>query len=130
MTLFEARKELGGVMRWGIPEYRLPKQVLKKEIQRVLRLGVKTKTGVRVGKDIPFEELSGYDAVFLSPGAQESARLGIEGEGLKQVLKGGDFLDRVNSEGEGFSGKRDSLSSVAATRPWMWHGLRCVWVPV
>ena len=105
VTLFEARKELGGVMRWGIPAYRLPKQVLKKEIQRVLRLGVKTKTGVRVGKDIPFEKLGGFDAVFLSPGAQESALLGIEGEGLKQILKGGDFLDRINSNGKVAPGK-------------------------
>ncbi|MEI9477074.1 MAG: NAD(P)-binding protein [Deltaproteobacteria bacterium] len=105
VTLFEAKKELGGVMRWGIPEYRLPKQILKKEIQRVLRLGIKTKTGVRVGKDIPFEEVSRYDAAFLSPGAQESVRLGIEGEGLKQVLKGGDFLDRINSKGKATPGK-------------------------
>jgi NADPH-dependent glutamate synthase beta subunit-like oxidoreductase len=105
VTLFEARKELGGVMRWGIPAYRLPKQVLKKEIQRVLRLGIKTKTGVRVGKDISIEELNGFDAVFLSPGAQESALLGIEGEGLKQVLKGGDFLDRINSNGKVAPGK-------------------------
>jgi NADPH-dependent glutamate synthase beta subunit-like oxidoreductase len=105
VTLFEAKKELGGVMRWGIPAYRLPKQVLKKEIQRVLRLGVKTKTGIRVGKDLPFEELEGYDAVFLSPGAQESALLGIEGEGLEQVLKGGDFLGRINAEGKVAPGK-------------------------
>ena len=97
VTLFEARKELGGVMRWGIPEYRLSKGVLNKEIRRILRLGIKTKTGVKVGRDIKFEELNQYDAVFLSPGAQESVRLGIEGEGLKQVLKGRDFLERINS---------------------------------
>ena len=105
VTLFEARKELGGVMRWGIPAYRLPKRVLKKEIQRILRLGIKTRTGVRVGKDVSLEELNEYDAVFLSPGAQESALLGIEGEGLKQVLKGGDFLDRINSNGKVAPGK-------------------------
>ena len=97
VTLFEAKKELGGVMRWGIPEYRLPKQVLKKEIQRILRLGIKTKTGVRVGKDISFEELNRYDAIFLSPGAQESVRLRTEGEELKQVWRGGEFLERINS---------------------------------
>ena len=97
VTLFEARKELGGVMRWGIPEYRLSKEALNKEIRRILRLGIKTKTGIKVGKDIKFEELNQYDAVFLSPGAQESVRLGIEGEGLKQVWKGRDFLERINS---------------------------------
>ena len=97
VTLFEARKELGGVMRWGIPEYRLPKSILKKEIKRILQLSVEAKTGVRVGKEISFEELDLFDAVFLSPGAGASSSLGIEGEDLKKVWRGRDFLDRVNS---------------------------------
>ena len=97
VTLFEARKELGGVMRWGIPEYRLPKSILKKEIKRILQLSIDVKTGVRVGKEISFEELDRFDAVFLSPGAGLSLSLGIEGEDLKKVWRGGDFLDRINS---------------------------------
>ncbi len=97
VTLFEAQKELGGVMRWGIPEYRLPKSILKKEIQRILNLSIDVKTGAKVGKDIPFEELNQFDAVFLSPGAGLSTPLGIEGEGLKSVRQGGDFLEKVNS---------------------------------
>jgi len=97
VTLFEARKELGGVMRWGIPEYRLPKSILKKEIKRILQLSIDVKTGVRVGKEIFFEELDRFDAVFLSPGAGLSLSLGIEGEDLKKVWRGGDFLDRINS---------------------------------
>ena len=101
VTLFEARKELGGVMRWGIPEYRLPKSILKKEIKRILRLSIDVKTGVRVGEGISLEELDRFDAVFLSPGAGLSSSLGIEGEDLKNVWRGGDFLDRINS-GEKF----------------------------
>jgi len=101
VTLFEARKELGGVMRWGIPEYRLPKSILKKEIKRILRLSIDVKTGVRVGEGISLEELDRFDAVFLSPGAGLSSSLGIEGEDLKKVWRGGDFLDRINS-GEKF----------------------------
>ena len=97
VTLFEAKEELGGVMRWGIPEYRLPKSVLKKEIKRILRLSIDVRTGVTVGKDFPLEELNRFEAVFLSPGAGLSLPLDIEGEDLKKVWKGGDFLERINS---------------------------------
>jgi NADPH-dependent glutamate synthase beta subunit-like oxidoreductase len=98
VTIFEAKKEPGGVMRWGIPGYRLPKSVLKKEIQRILNLPVQIKTRVNVGKDISFDELACFDAVFLSPGASLNRPLLIEGEDLKQVWKGGDFLERINSK--------------------------------
>ena len=96
-TIFEARKEPGGVMRWGIPGYRLPKSVLKKEIQRILSLPIQMKTDVNVGKDISLDEMNRYDAVFLSPGARLNAPLSIEGEGLKRIWRGGDFLERINS---------------------------------
>jgi NADPH-dependent glutamate synthase beta subunit-like oxidoreductase/Pyruvate/2-oxoacid:ferredoxin oxidoreductase delta subunit len=98
VTIFEAKKELGGVMRWGIPEYRLSKSILKKEIKRILNLPIQIKTNVNVGKDISFEELNRFDAVFLSPGAGENIPLSIEGEDLKRVLRGGDFLERINSQ--------------------------------
>jgi len=97
VTLFEAKKELGGVMRWGIPEYRLPKSVLRKEIQRILALGIEVRKGVEVGKDIPFDELNRFDAVFLSPGAAAGISLGIAGEEIKKVWRGEDFLNRINS---------------------------------
>jgi NADPH-dependent glutamate synthase beta subunit-like oxidoreductase len=97
VTVFEARKEAGGVMRWGIPEYRLPKSILKKEIQRILNLGVEIRTGTRVGTDLPFSELMGFDAVFLSPGAEKNLPLKIEGEELKGVWEGREFLGRINS---------------------------------
>ena len=79
VTLFEARKELGGLMRWGIPGYRLPRSVVRAEIERILRLSVDVRTGVRVGKDVSLRELEKFDAIFLSPGA-----------GLSKALKIGD----------------------------------------
>ena len=94
-------------MRWGIPEYRLPKSVLKKEIQRILNLPIQMKTNVNVGKDISFDEMNRFDAVFLSPGARLNAPLSIEGEDLKRVWKGGDFLERINSKEKVTLGKRD-----------------------
>jgi len=96
--IFESQKEPGGVMRWGLPGYRLPKSVLKKEIQRILNLPIQIKTNVNVGEDISMDELTRFDAVFLSPGARLNAPLSIEGGDLKRVWKGGDFLERINSK--------------------------------
>ncbi len=98
VTIFEAKREPGGIMRWGIPEYRLPKSVLKREIKRVLNLPIEMKTGITLGKDLSFDGLSRFDAVFLSPGAGMNAPLSIKGEDLIRVWKGGDFLERVNSK--------------------------------
>ncbi len=98
VTLFEAQKEPGGVMRWGIPEYRLPKSILRKEIQRILSLPIEMRTGVRVGEDIPFDELDQFDAIFLSPGAGINAPLFMRGGDSERVWKGGEFLERINSK--------------------------------
>ncbi len=97
-TIFEAQKEPGGVMRWGIPEYRLPKSILRKEIQRILSLPIEMRTGVRVGKDILFDELDPFDAIFLSPGAGMNAPLFMKGGDSERVWKGGEFLERINSK--------------------------------
>jgi NADPH-dependent glutamate synthase beta subunit-like oxidoreductase len=104
-TILESQKEPGGVMRWGIPGYRLPKSVVRKEIQRILSLPVQIKTNVNVGKDISFDELRRFDAVFLSPGARLNAPLFIEGEDLKRVWMGGDFLERIHSRDKVTLGK-------------------------
>jgi NADPH-dependent glutamate synthase beta subunit-like oxidoreductase len=97
VTLFEGEREPGGVMRWGIPRYRLPKAVLRKEIQRILSLPIEMKTGIKVGKSIPFDQLSPFDAIFLSPGAGINVPLSIQGEGLRPIWRGGEFLKRINS---------------------------------
>jgi NADPH-dependent glutamate synthase beta subunit-like oxidoreductase len=96
-TVFEAKSEPGGVMRWGIPQFRLPKTVLKREIRRILSLPIELKTGCRVGRDITFDTLDPFDAVFLSPGAELNALLSIEGEDLPGVWHGGQFLESINS---------------------------------
>ena len=96
-TVFEAKSEPGGVMRWGIPEFRLPKKILKREVKRILALPIKLKTGCRVGRDITFDELDKFDAVFLSPGAELNALLSVEGEELAGVWNGGKFLECLNS---------------------------------
>lgn len=97
VRIFEATQEPGGVLRWGIPEYRLPKSVLKREIRRISELGVEIKTGVKVGEGLSLKALRQYDAIFLSPGAGQSLPLGIKGENLKRVWRGIDFLNWINS---------------------------------
>jgi len=105
VTIFEAEKEPGGIMRWGIPEYRLPKSVLKREIQRIFNFPIELKTSIHVGNDVSFRELTRFDAVFLSPGAGMNVPLSIEGEDLNRVWKGGDFLERINSKEKVTSGR-------------------------
>jgi len=107
VLIFEALPEPGGMLRYGIPEYRLPKHILGQEIAYIERLGVEIRSGVKVGDDIGLEELrSSYDAVFISVGAQESLKLGIPGENTPGVIHGIDFLRNINM-GQGISlGKR------------------------
>ncbi len=96
VTIYEAQQKLGGMLRWGIPDYRLPQDILDFEINEIIRLGVEVHTGVWVGKDIPFEEIrSKYDAVYLSLGAQLGSEAHIKGEEHPGVMTGVEFLDSV-----------------------------------
>jgi NADPH-dependent glutamate synthase beta subunit-like oxidoreductase len=99
VTIFEALPEPGGMLRKCIPEYRLPKQVLANEIQFIKDLGVKIRTGVKVGKDLAFTDLwkEGYLAIFVGVGVHKSQKLKIEGGDLKGVIHALDFLWAVNS---------------------------------
>ncbi len=97
VTIIEALPELGGMLRWGIPEYRLPRDLLDKELGIIEKLGVEVKLNTRIGETITLNDLiDGYDAVFLAIGAQKSARLQMDGEDLKGVYHGIDFLRKVN----------------------------------
>ncbi len=100
-TIFEAREALGGMLRYGIPSYRLPREVLDWEIEGILSLGVAVKTGVQWGRDFTLTELErdGFDAVFVAIGAWATRKLGIEGEGLKGVECGIDFLEQMAHPG-------------------------------
>jgi heterodisulfide reductase subunit A len=97
ITIFEALPEPGGMLRYAIPEYRLPKEVLKKEIQYIKRLGVEIQAGIRVGKDISLSEIkNNHQAVFIATGAHGGIRLGAEGEESAGVMVGIQFLRAVN----------------------------------
>ena len=94
VTMFERRPAPGGMLRYGIPEYRLPKNVLDGEIDLLFKLGVKILYETEFGKDVTLESLrqNGYSAVFLAIGAQRSTDLRIEGERSPGVVSGIDFL--------------------------------------
>ncbi|MGD9411719.1 MAG: FAD-dependent oxidoreductase [Desulfobacterales bacterium] len=103
VNIFEAMPKLGGMLRYGIPEYRLPKEVLDWEIQSILDLGVDYHTNVKFGYDFDLSSLvaSGFDAIFMGIGAWKDASLRVEGEDLKGCYTGIDFLSRL-AEGETF----------------------------
>ena len=96
VTIVDAMPQMGGMLRYGIPEYRLPKKVLDEEIAEIASLGVEMKNNYRIGVDATFEEFkSKYDAVVLAIGAWESMPVGCPGEELEGVMGGIDFLQRV-----------------------------------
>jgi NADPH-dependent glutamate synthase beta subunit-like oxidoreductase len=96
VTVFESREKPGGMMRYGIPSYRLPEDVLDKEIDRVLGIGIALVTGKELGKDLDLKALQDeYDSVFLGTGLRESRRIELEGSDSGDVLWGVDFLSEV-----------------------------------
>ena len=95
VTILEAHSDLGGMLRVGIPQYRLPREVLDIELQRLTHMGVEIRTNTRVvSLDLLFE--LGYKAIFITIGAHQSLRLGIEGEESPGVIDGATFLREVN----------------------------------
>jgi len=100
VTVFESMPKAGGMLRYGIPRYRLPQEVLDAEIARILELGVELKCDCAIGKDVPLEQLrQQYRAVFVGIGAQLGIKLKIAGEDAPNVFSGTEFLNRV-SRGE------------------------------
>lgn len=98
VTIFEALHLAGGVLVYGIPEFRLPKSIVAKEVETLKKLGVEVETNVVVGKTITVDELfeEGYEAVFVGSGAGLPRFMGIRGEGLKGVYSANEFLTRAN----------------------------------
>ena len=98
VTVFEALHLAGGVLAYGIPEFRLPKSIVQKEIDTLKALGVKIETNVVIGKSITIDELleDGYEAVFIGTGAGLPKFMGIPGESLKGVYSANEFLTRIN----------------------------------
>jgi NADPH-dependent glutamate synthase beta subunit-like oxidoreductase/formate hydrogenlyase subunit 6/NADH:ubiquinone oxidoreductase subunit I len=98
VTIFEALSEAGGMLRWGIPSYRLPRHILDGEIRDILALGVELKCNARIGKEISLEELERqFDAIFLAVGAQQSTLLGIPGEDAEGCLGAVEMLRACHS---------------------------------
>ena len=97
VTVFEAMKEPGGMLRYGIPKYRLPRNILNREIERIESFGVKIQTGKRFGRDLGLEELKSYGAVFLATGSWAEQKPKLPGDDLRGVWHGLSFLGEVNS---------------------------------
>jgi NADPH-dependent glutamate synthase beta subunit-like oxidoreductase len=112
VTVFEARPKPGGMMRYGIPYYRLPEDVLDKEINQVLSTGIELKANHRLGVDFEIDQLKkgGFEAVFVAVGAQQSKKIELEGSDLDDVFWGVEFLSEV-AEGDSVSVK-DSVAVI------------------
>jgi NADPH-dependent glutamate synthase beta subunit-like oxidoreductase len=96
VTVFESLPEPGGMLRYGIPDYRLPREVLAAEVQRIAALGVEIRCGTTVGQDISFDALQGdFDAVFIAIGAHAGKQIRVEGEEGPFVYTGTGFLRQV-----------------------------------
>lgn len=96
VTVFDAMPKMGGMLRYGIPEYRLPKALLDREIAQIAALGVTMKNNVKIGKDVSLADLQkDFDAVILAAGAWNSSKMRVPGEESEKVLGGIDFLRTV-----------------------------------
>ncbi len=87
-VIFEAADEAGGMLRYGIPAYRLPREVLADEIDLLRRLGVEIRTGQRIGANVAWSDLSGFDAIFIGPGNQRSKPAGVAGRDARRRASG------------------------------------------
>lgn len=95
VVIYEAMPHMGGMLRYGIPQYRLPKEVLDKEISIIEQMGVKMLTGIKVGRDIEFNQINkDFDTVFISVGAWVSSPINCPGEDLEGVMGGINFLNK------------------------------------
>ncbi|MCL4102673.1 MULTISPECIES: NAD(P)-dependent oxidoreductase [unclassified Fibrobacter] len=107
VTIFEAYDLLGGVLRYGIPQFRLPKDIVDYEYSILPKMGIEIKTGVTIGKDITIEQLKkDFDAIFIGNGAAQALKTGVPGEDLKGVYTAEEYLKKGNRGVEIESGKR------------------------
>lgn len=99
VTVYEKQPHLGGMLRYGIPSYRLPRERLQDDIDAILSTGVEVKTGVNIGKDVPVSGLTNdYDAVYIAIGAHSDKKLGIEGENSRGVISAVEMLQGIGNE--------------------------------
>ena len=108
VTVYEQRPKLGGMLRYGIPDYRLPQEVLERDIEHILTTGINVITDVSIGRDVTMEDIQkSYDAVYISIGAHNDKKISIEGEDAENVVSAVSLLRRID-EGNApdFTGKR------------------------
>lgn len=107
VTVFEQRSKLGGMLRYGIPSYRFPREILDKEIESILSTGIEVKTGITVGSDMSFDELKNkYDALYIAIGAHTDKKTGIEGENSEGVMSAVEMLRAIGDDSlPDFTGK-------------------------
>ena len=99
VTVYEQQTKLGGMMRYGIPSYRFPREKLDAEIDSILSLGIEVKTGVKVGQDVTFDQLrKEHDCLYISIGAHTDKKTGIEGEDSQGVISAVEMLRRIGDE--------------------------------
>ena len=108
VTVYEQRPKLGGMLRYGIPDYRLPQEVLERDIEHILTTGINVITDVSIGRDVTMEDIQkSYDAVYISIGAHNDKKLGIEGEDAENVVSAVSLLRRIHvGNAPDFTGKR------------------------
>ena len=115
VTVFEELSDPGGMLRWAIPAYRLPREILAKEIDDVRALGVEIRCNTRIGRDIPWERINtDYDYVYLAPGAHKSQKMEVPGEDLKGVYGGVEFLRDFNANEDAWLQSKKSLGAKVA----------------
>mgnify|MGYP002912797735 FL=1 len=96
VTVYEEREQLGGMLRYGIPSYRFPREKLDAEIESILSLGIEVHTGVTVGRDIWLEKLEQeYDCIYIAIGAHQDKKTGIPGENSKNVISAVEMLRAI-----------------------------------
>lgn len=99
VTVYEKRAKLGGMLRYGIPAYRLPREILDAEIASLLSVGIDAKVNVDIGDEITFDELrSRYDALYLALGAHTDKKTGIEGEDAEGVMSAVEMLREIGDD--------------------------------
>ena len=97
VTIYEKYDQLGGILVHGIPDFRLPREIIKDSINKILELGINVEYNQELGKNITLNELKKkFDAIFLSVGANKSSKMGVEGEDLKGVYGGNELLEYAN----------------------------------
>ena len=109
VTIFEQRKQLGGMLRYGIPNYRFPRKKLDEEIDSILSTGIEVKKNISVGKDLSFDDITEeYDATYISIGAHADKKMGIEGEDAKSGITSAVEMLRAIGDGDmpDYTGKR------------------------